>query len=103
MATYDEIYNLFASRGSWLRNRTIVSVGHYATYLAGLGGGATPDQQAFVSRVMPGTNAEIEADYIMWALVNDTDIQAAGPSVTDSALQAKVENWLSVLGRIQAV
>jgi hypothetical protein len=103
MATYDEIYNLWASRAGWLRNRVVTAIGHYATYLAGLGNGATADQKAFVARVMPGSNAEIEADYILWALVNDTDVQESGAAITDIVLQAKVENWLTVLGRIQAL
>lgn len=101
MASYDDIYNQWASKGSWLRNRVIVAIGHYAAYLAGLGAGATADQQEFVQRVMPGSNAEIEADYILWFLVNDPDIQAASSAVTDAVVQSKTEYALSTLGRVK--
>jgi hypothetical protein len=102
--TYDQIFNL--RNTGWVRNRTIVAIGHLATYYAGLGNGATADQQAFVARVMPGTNAEIEASFIAWAVINNDAVQAGGldgGSITDSQMQGAVEACLNLLQRIKAV
>lgn len=100
--TLAEVYNLRAG-GSWLRNRAIAAIGNLAAYYAGLGAGATADQQAFVARVLPGTNAEVEAEFIMWALCFDGTVQASGEAITDESLKAVVQTQLEALHRIQAV
>lgn len=100
--TYDEIYNLRAG-GSWLRNRVIVAIGQYASYLAGLGDGASVDQKAFVARVLPGANAEIEADYILWACIFDSTVQTSGVGMTDGQMDTLVQTLLLALGRVKAV
>lgn len=100
--TYDEIYNL-RQGGTWLRNRAVAAVGKYAAYIAGLGDEATADQQAFVARVLPGTNAETEADYILWALCFNADVQSMQEAIPDATLQGTVEWFLQSLGRVKAV
>lgn len=102
--TYDQIFNL--RNTGWVRNRTIVAIGHLANFYAGFGVSATVDQQAFVARVLPGKNAEIEADFIAWAVINDPALSTAaldGSNISDATMQSVTETALNALGRVKQV
>ena len=84
-----DVYNTRRNNGL-LKARMEAAVANYANYVLGNVAASAP-AKAWAAAVIPGDNAQIEVDAIMWAVILDPTITGKEDNATDDAVKAAVE------------
>jgi hypothetical protein len=91
--TYSDL-NISIERNEWFRNRVRVSISYYTNYLLA-SDPATPDGAAAIAIATRLAQAPDQVlNTVMFTIAGDVDIVAAGPAITDAALQPIVEKTI---------